>query len=156
MIAKLTMHHVSAEEVNDKHGPAVMLTQQEDGYDDPDTILLHPWQLRAICEHFGIIASDQQAAKTISTLVRRMQVLRERIDELDCWITNHSDHKHADLSHELVSIGALSDLAREWCAEFEETDHPEEEPSGLSAGSPQTPHTEKSEEVATVQLTLNV
>ena len=119
MTTKLTHHHLTAEEVKDEHGPAIMLTQQ-DGIEEMQTILLHPWQLRAVCEQFGIIASDPQAAKTIATLQRRMVGLRERIDELDNWLTHHSDHQLADLSHELASIGALADLAREWCADFEE------------------------------------
>ena len=119
MTTKLTHHHLSAEQVNDEHGTAIMLTQQ-DGIEEMQTILLHPWQLRAVCEQFGIIASDAQAAKTIATLQRRMVGLRERIDELDNWLTHHSDHQLADLSHELASIGALADLAREWCADFKE------------------------------------
>lgn len=65
---KLTHHHLTAEAVNDEHGKAIMLTQQEDGYNEPNTVLVHPWQLRAVCEQFGIIASDPQAAKTIATL----------------------------------------------------------------------------------------
>ena len=116
--SKLTHHHLTAELVNDEHGTAIMLAQQEDGYNEPSTVLVHPWQLRAICEQFGIIATDAQAAKTIATLQRRMMGLRERIDKLDNWLTHHSDHQHADLSHELVSIGVLADLAGEWCAEF--------------------------------------
>lgn len=119
MTTKLTHHHLSAEQVNDEHGTAIMLTQQ-DGIEEMQTILLHPWQLRAVCEQFGILSSDSQAAKTIATLQRRMVGLRERIDDLDNWLTHHSDHQHADLSHELASIGALADLAREWCADFEE------------------------------------
>ena len=120
MTDKLTHHYLTAELVHDECGTAIMLTQQEDGYNEPSTVLVHPFQLRAVCEQFGIIASDSQAAKTIATLQRRMVGLRERIDELDNWLTHHSDHQHADLSHELASIGALADLAREWCADFEE------------------------------------
>lgn len=47
------------------------------------------------------------------------ETLFERIDKLDDWLTNHSDHRNADLSQELASIGALYDLAREWCADFD-------------------------------------
>lgn len=130
----LLFHQVSAEPVNDKHGPAIMLSQREDGYNEPDTVMLHPWQLRAICEHFGIIASDQQAARTIATLQRRMLVLRDRIYQLDDWITHHSDHRHADLSHEMASIGALADFAREWCADFEGM----QEPIGKPSAEPST------------------
>lgn len=176
MTNKLTQHHLAAEIVNDKHGTAIMLTQQED-MNEPDTIMAHPWQLRAVCEHFGIIASDQQAAKTIATLQRRMLVLRDRIDRLDDWITHHSDHRHADLSHEMESIGALADFAREWCADFEgmpeasakpfaepsEAPETQAKPTGFAQGNPvatqpaptQQPH-EKPGKVAAGQLDLNV
>lgn len=115
----LTHHHLSAEWVRDAHGAAIMLTQQ-DGIEDPQTVLVHPWQLRAACEHFGIIASDPQAAKTIATLQRRMVALQNRIDALADWMAEHSDHAHADLSYEVTQLHALQDLAAEWCAEFEE------------------------------------
>lgn len=105
--------------MNDEHGTAIMLTQQ-DGIEDPQTVLVHPWQLRAVCEHFGIIASDAQAAKTIATLQRRMAGLRDRIDALADWMAKHSDHAHADLSYEVTQLQALQDLAGEWCAEFGE------------------------------------
>lgn len=115
----LTHHHLEAEEINDKNGKAIMLSQHEDGYNEPDVVVLHPWQLRGVCEQFGIIAADEQAAKTIATLQRRMLALRGRIDQLAQWMAQHSDHKHADLSHEMTSINALADLAGEWCADFD-------------------------------------
>ena len=61
MTNKLTHHHLSAEVVNDEHGAAIMLTQQ-DGIEEPHSVLVHPFQLRAVCEQFGIIASDSQTA----------------------------------------------------------------------------------------------
>ena len=120
MTTKLTHHHLTAELVNDEHGEAIMLTQQEDGYNEPNTVLVHPFQLRAVCEQFGIIASDPQAAMTIATLQRRMVGLRERIDDLAYWMANHSDHRRADLSYETTQLRALQDLTGEWCADFEE------------------------------------
>lgn len=122
MTDKLTNHHVTAELISDKQGDAIMLTQQETELEEPDIVLLHPSQLRQVCEHFGIIARDREAEKTIATLQRRLIALRDRIVQLDYWLAHHSDHKHADLSHELVSVGALSDLANEWCAEFEKVE----------------------------------
>ena len=119
MTTKLTHHHLTAEAVNDQHGEAILLTQQ-DGLEEPHSILVHPFQLRAVCEQFGIIASDPQAAKTIATLQRRMVGLRERIDDLADWMAKHSDHAHADLSYETTQLRALQDLAGEWCADFEE------------------------------------
>ncbi len=119
MTTKLTHHHLTVEEVKDEHGPAIMLTQQ-DGIEEPQSVLLHPWQLRAVCEQFNILTSDRQAAKTIATLQRRMEGLRERIDDLTCWMAKHSDHEHADLTYEMTQLRALRDLADEWCADFEE------------------------------------
>lgn len=155
MTDKMTQHHLAAEMVNDKHGTAIMLTQQED-INEPDTIMVHPWQLRAVCQEFGIIASDQQAAKTISTLQRRMQGLRGRIDAITDWMTQHSDHRHADLTYEMTQLQALQDLASEWCAEFEETEQPLDKPSGFSAGNPQETQAEKSGKVSAGQLAFNV
>ncbi len=140
MTTKLTHHHLCAEQVNDDHGTAILLTQQ-DGIEEPHSILVHPFQLRAVCERFGIIASDQQAAKTIATLQRRMVGLRERIDDLADWMIQFSDHKHADLSHEMTCLEALQDLAGEWCADFEEglpegfgeSQHPQAAPPELTS-----------------------
>ena len=117
MQTKLTHHHLTAEAVNDQHGQAILLTQQ-DGIEEPHSVLVHPFQLRAVCEQFGIIASDTQTAKTIATLQRRIQGLHERIDALADWMTQHSDHRHADLSYEITQLQALQDIAREWCADF--------------------------------------
>ena len=114
---KLTHHHLTAEAVSDEHGTAIMLTQQ-DGIEEPHTVLVHPWQLRAVCEQFGIIASDTRAAKTIATLQRRMVGLHDRIEALADWMAQHSDHRHADLSYETTQLDALLDLASEWCADF--------------------------------------
>lgn len=119
MQTKLTHHHLTAEAVNDQHGRAILLTQQ-DGIDEPHHVIVHPFQLRAVCEQFGIIASDPQAAKAIATLQRRMVGLHERIDALAHWMAKHSDHAHADLSYETTQLHALQDLAREWCADFDD------------------------------------
>ncbi|MFN7156617.1 MAG: hypothetical protein ACK4OE_23375 [Acidovorax sp.] len=155
MTDKLTHHHLVAEEINDEHGRALLLTQQ-DGIEEPHSVLVHPWQLRAVCQQFGIIASDQQAAKTIATLQRRMQGLRARIDAITDWMTQHSDHRHADLTYEVTQLQALQDLASEWCAEFEETEQPLDKPSGFSMGNPQATHEEKSEKPTAGQLAFHV
>lgn len=117
MKTTLTHHDLVAEEVNDEHGQAILLTQQ-DGLEEPRSVIAHPWQLRAVCEHFGIVASDEQAAKTIHTLQRRMKGLLGRIEHLAGWMTNHSDQRHADLSYEITQLQALQDLASEWCGDF--------------------------------------
>lgn len=115
----LKHHELKAEWVEDKHGPAVMLTQEDGWGDDEDhSIIVHPHQLRLVCAHFGILAGDEQATKTIATLRRRLLALRDRINSLSEYMATYSDHRHADLSHELTNITALSDLADEWCADF--------------------------------------
>ena len=120
----LTQHHMKAEWIDDKEGRAIMLTQREDSCYEGDTIVMHPWQLRLVCERFGVIASDPQAAKTIATLTRRLHVLRDRIEFLSEWMAKHSDHDHADLSYETTQLHALQDLACEWCQDFDDTTTP--------------------------------
>ena len=139
-ITTLTHHFLKAEKFEDKQGPAIMLTQQEDdGYSAPNCVILHPWQLRAVCEQFGLVASDGQAAKTIATLQRRMVALRDRIDNLGRYITNCSDHEHADLSYELNSITALADLADEFCADFADAPSAPENCGSISGNATDAP-----------------
>ena len=114
-----TNHHLTAEHVNDKSGPAVMLTQQE-GIEDATTIIIHPWQLVAACQHLGLTASDPKVAKDIATLQRRMLALRDRIDSLADWMEKFSDHKHADLTYEMTQLHALQELACEWCHDLDD------------------------------------
>ena len=118
MTNSLTHHELTADWVNDHQGKAIMLTQPADNYDEPGTVLIHPWQLRAVCEQFGIIASDPQAAKTIATLTRRLLVLNERIDHLADYLADHSDSKHADLTYEQSYARATAGIATEFCAEL--------------------------------------
>jgi hypothetical protein len=138
----LTHHDLVAEEVNDEHGHAILLTQQ-DGLEEPRSVLVHPWQLRAVCEHFGIVASDEQAAKTIQTLQRRMKGLLGRIEHIAAWMTNHSDQRHADLTYEITLLQALQDLANEWCGDFADTLRTESGPIaglyGLETSDPEQP-----------------
>lgn len=122
MTDKLTHHELTAEWVNNNQGKAIMLTQPADNYDEPGSVLVHPWQLHAVCEQFGIIASDPKAAKTIATLERRLLVLRERISTLHDYLCNNSDHKHADLTWEVTYATATCDIADEFCADFETDD----------------------------------
>jgi hypothetical protein len=115
-----------------------MLTQPTDNFDEPGAVLIHPWQLRAVCEQFGIIASDPQAAKTIATLTRRMLVLQDRIDTLHNFLLNHSDHKHADLSYELTYATATTDIAAEFCADLLDTEPQDAAPAKAKPTAPAT------------------
>lgn len=83
------------------------------------SVALHPTHVRHLAEVCGLApASDLSAAKQLATLARRLRVLHRRIDELGNWLTNHADHEHADLSHELVLVTALAELADEFVADL--------------------------------------
>lgn len=133
MNTKLKHHEVSAEWVIDEHGTAIMLTQSEDAYyEQAPSVLLHPWQLRSICEHFHVLpVSSPQAHRKLQTMARRLNGLKDRINDLCEYMANHSDHKHADLSYEMVTLNALADLATEWCEdlEIEAEDNAPQEPT---------------------------
>lgn len=88
-------------------------------FGDSYSVLVEKWQLREICERFGIIASDHQAQRTIATLTRRLLVLNDRIDALASYMTTHTDTRHTDLTYELASINALNDIAAEFVAELD-------------------------------------
>ena len=118
MTASLTHYELIAEVVDDNQGRAILLTQPADNYDEPGSVLVHPWQLRQVCEQFGFIASDTKSEKTIATLERRLQVLSERITSLADYLESHSDSKHADLSYEKTYARATADIADEFCAEL--------------------------------------
>lgn len=115
----LQNHEFRAELIQDEDGPAVMIDQADANGDGEHSVILHPHQLRAICEHFGILPADEQASKTIASLQRRMLALRDRIDQLGDALLNNNDHAHVDLDHELSLVTALDDLAREWCKDFD-------------------------------------
>lgn len=120
----ITHHHLNVEQVSDDQGQAIIMLTQQDGHSEPSTVLVHPWQLRAVCEQFEIIASDPQAARTIARLKRQLLVLRDRIDHLGNYLTHHSDHDHADLSYELTYITATADIAAEFCVDLLDTAAP--------------------------------
>jgi hypothetical protein len=117
---KIQHHELTAEWVDDNRGPAILLSQASMGYDEPSGVLVHPWQLRAVCDQFGLIARDAQAERTIATLTRRLHMLRDRIDFLQDYLVNYSDHKHADLTYEVTYATACIDLADEFCADLTE------------------------------------
>lgn len=111
----LKHHEVNAKWVDDEHGPAVML-EQCDGWGDEGahTIIVHPHQLRAVCEHFGILAADEQSARAIATLRRRLLALCERIGDLEGCLTRLDGYMDSDWSPEMAKLDALADLAAEW------------------------------------------
>ena len=133
---KLQHHEMTAEWVDDRHGQAVMLTQANDGYDEPNSVLIHPWQLRAVCEKFGLVANDPTTHKTIATLTRRLQLLNSRIQHLDNWLRTLSDTDHADLTYEIGFSGGTADMAKEFCAELVDVVPQDEAPALVPAAKP--------------------
>lgn len=120
MQSTLAHHTFTAEAIADKNGPAILIEQQC-GFDEPISVILHPWQIRAICEHFKLLATDESAAKSIRMLQRRLLALNERILDLQSYMATCSDHKNADLMVEMERLNALADLSGEWCAEMQDT-----------------------------------
>jgi hypothetical protein len=130
--------HLKIERGGDGIGAGLILLEQEGGHGGPvDRIALHPIHLRHLAERAGLItATDLQTTRTIATLVRRLKVLRDRIEHLDYWLNNLSDSKHADLSYEQTYARATADIADEFCAEFDDSQAHAEKPADATAPAP--------------------
>lgn len=134
MAETFQQYELNAETFTDDNGPVIFLTQPKDYCNEPYKICMHPWQLQAVCEKFGVFEpSDPQSQKTITTLTRRMLVLRERVDHMAYWLAHHSDTQHADLSYEQTYATATADIAGEFCAELQGMQPCTEQPKQASA-----------------------
>ena len=111
-------HAITASRIEDAHGPAILLEQ--DDTTEAYSVIVHPWQLLAVCQHFGLIAGTGEAQKAIRTLQRRLLALDDRIQGLLHYMANYSDHDHADLTTEMERLKALADLSGEWVAEMQD------------------------------------
>ncbi|RFO97843.1 hypothetical protein DIC66_03700 [Rhodoferax lacus] len=107
-----------AEMNTDDKGTLITITQTE-GYFEPMEVSLHPWQLRAILNHFSVLGADKEAEKKIAELERRMGMVRDRINTLHDYLCNNSDHRHADLTWEVTYATATLDLADEYCHDLD-------------------------------------
>lgn len=130
MNTKLKHHEVSAEWVEDEHGSAIMLTQEDGWGNGSQTTIIHPWQLQAIGKHFALWP-DSCPVDTPSraTLSRRLRRLAEHVHDLHSYMTQFSDHRHADLTHELTKLSALADLTEEWTSDLGPIDSGQSETS---------------------------
>jgi hypothetical protein len=115
---KLTHHDFTAELVEDHNGQSITLTQFNGNLDGPCSVLLHPWQLRAVCENFGLLTADSEAHKTIAMLTRRLLTMRDRANHIADWLANNSDSQHADLTYEQTYARATADIGDEFCFEL--------------------------------------
>lgn len=119
--------------MDDSHGSLILLEQDSGG--NIDRVAIHPIHLRYMAEKMGLAdTSDPQALKTVTTLQRRMVLLRDRIDKLHHYLVNHSDHKHADLSYEVTYATACIDMADEFCADFAAAEPSDGAPTPAGAG----------------------
>lgn len=106
------------ERIADQHGTLIMLEQDSGG--NIDRVAVHPIHLRFMAEQFGLVpTSDYDGARAIATLQRRLRLLRDRVDHLGNYLTNHSDRERANLDYEISYAEATSDMADEFCVDFE-------------------------------------
>jgi hypothetical protein len=109
---------LTIETATDENGQFIILKQESCG--NSDTVAIHPMHLRYMAEKLGLVETcEPQAGKTIAMLKRLLLVLHKRIEFLQEYLANHSDHKHADLSYEVTYATATLEIADEFCAEFE-------------------------------------
>lgn len=106
------------ERIADQHGTLILLEQDSGG--NVDRVAVHPIHLRFMAEQFGLVpTSDPEGAKEIAILRRRLCLLRDRIDHLGHYLTNHTDRDRANLDYEISYAEATSDMADEFCVDFE-------------------------------------
>lgn len=105
--------------MQDGTGDGLILLEQ-DSCGNIDRVAIHPIHLRYMAEKCGLVAtSDPAELVIVTTLARRLVLLRDRIDHLGSYLANHSDHKHADLSYECAYATATADIAEEFCIDLD-------------------------------------
>lgn len=106
--------------MEDGTGDGLILLEQ-DSCGNVDRVAIHPVHLRYMAEKCGLVpTSDTVALVTVTTLARRLALLRDRIDHLASYLAIHSDHKHADLSYECTYATATADIAEEFCTDLDQ------------------------------------
>jgi hypothetical protein len=114
MTKELKHHEFKAELIEDEHGQAVMIEQSDGwGSDGPQTVILHPYQLRDICISLEILAADRNSENEIRSLKRRIAFLKNRLVDL-----KESACSGDAPGREAVLISALADIANEWCIDL--------------------------------------
>ena len=90
---------------------AIILQQTVNG--EAERISIHPVQLRYIAEQFGLIApGDQDAAKAIAAMQRRLRQMRDRArHQVEILTAGSPEHAYAE---------ATAAIADEYCADFVE------------------------------------
>jgi len=117
---KMTQHALTTEWVKEKNNLFIKMTQCA-GVDDLQTVLLHPSQLISACRELGLMTSDRLDKQVIARLQRQIETLRDRTEILFTYLHETSDHKHADLTWEMLYSTATLDIADEFCRDIELT-----------------------------------
>ena len=113
-------HYEVTASISEDDGGQMVTLRQEDysGNGDNYVVSIHQWQLRHICEELGIMPADREAARTISTLQRRLLVLADRISHISEHLITVTDANHAGLGYEQDYCYATDQMAKEFCFEF--------------------------------------
>lgn len=101
----------------------VHVTDKTD-FDGEHTVVLHPIHLRLIAEKLGFVGAmsdtEAQALRPVDKLTRRLNLLHQRIAQMDAWLWEHSDFDEADINVEVWFSRATLDLSTEFQAEIAE------------------------------------
>ena len=92
---------------------------QQDFSGNECAIDLHPAHVRYLAERLDLIPKVSPTSSVMNaTLTRRLGVLQYRLNHLENYMRNHSDHKHADYRYETDYCTATSELADEFIADL--------------------------------------
>lgn len=95
------------------------LLLEQDAGGQVDRVQVHPLHIRLIAERFGLAPTgDPTAARQISTLQRRLRLVREEVALLDDWLHAESSADRINLE-EMVKCRGILVLLDEFITDFE-------------------------------------
>lgn len=95
------------------------LLLEQDAGGQVDRVQVHPLHIRLIAERFGLAPTgDPTAARQISTLQRRLCLVREEMALLDDWLHAESSADRINLE-EMVKARDILTMLNEFIADFE-------------------------------------
>lgn len=103
----------------DNGGVQLLRIEQTDTNGQSYVIDLHPLHIQRLAQMINIFESTHRGgAKEVSTLRRRMLLLRDRIDELDDILSKSGIERHADITELTTYSFATVQLANEFCMDI--------------------------------------
>jgi hypothetical protein len=97
-----------------------LIVLEQDCGGNVDRVAIHLIHLRYMAEKCDlVVSSDPQAQRAITTLTRRVNLLRDRIDHLSAWLADRLDHHQVDLTYACTYATATADVAAEFCADLD-------------------------------------